>query len=266
MQNILLIFLAFIPAFIHPGQIHAIADDIDITGQWGRIGPAGPVALNFKSDGTVEGDFGNDRTIEIVSEYSIIGDHIIFNDKEGVACPEPGKYKIHSSDYYVAFDLIEDNCAGRLRSTMGFWVRTDFNDLLSKLSDDISNAADPEDFLNRARMYMAIGKSAEARQDFDQYIKHDPSDARVFVNRAGTRFPDDLKGVVKDCNKALALEPDNKNAYFLRGLASYELGHREQACEDFYRAIELGFVILKEAEYEKCAEYWESLLSGSVSP
>ncbi len=225
MQNILLIFLAFIPALIHPGQIHAIPDDIDITGQWVRIGPAGPMALNFKSDGIVEGDFGNDRTIEIVSEYSIKGDHIIFDDKEGAACPEPGKYKIHLSDYYIAFDLIEDNCAGRLRSTMGFWVRPDFNDLLSKLSDDIANAADPEDFLNRA----------------------------------GTRFPDDMQGAVEDCNKALDLEPDNKNAYFLRGLASFELGHKEQACEDFYRAIELGFVILKEAEYEKCAEYWESI-------
>ncbi len=57
---------------------------------------------------------------------------------------------ISLSDYYIVFDLIEDNCAGRLRSTMGFWVRPDFNDLLSKLSDDIANAADPEDLTNRA--------------------------------------------------------------------------------------------------------------------
>ncbi len=259
MQNLIYLLLAFIPGMLYPNQNREITDQMDITGQWVRIGPAGPMALNFKSDGEVEGDFGRDGIVEIVSGYSIKGDHIIFNDKEGAACPEPGKYKIHLSDYYIAFDLIEDNCAGRLRSTMGFWVRPDFNDLLSKLSDDIANAADPEDFLNRARMYMAIGKSAEARQDFDRYIKHDPSDARVFVNRAGTRFPDDMQGAVEDCNKALALEPDNKNAYFLRGLASFELGHKEQACEDFYRAIELGFFILKEAEYEKCAEYWESL-------
>ena len=258
MQNILYLLLALIPAMPYPDQNPAMEDQIDISGQWVRIGPSGPMALNFKSDGMVEGDFGNDKTIEIVSEYSIKGDHIIFNDKKGVACPEPGKYKIHLNDYYIAFDLIEDNCAGRLRSTMGFWVRPDFNDLLSKLSDEIAKAADPEDFLNRARMYMAIGKSAEAKQDFDRYIKHNASDARVFVNRAGTRFPDDMQGAVEDCNQALALDPDNKNAYFLRGLASYELGHKEQACEDFYRAIELGFEILKEAENEKCAKYWES--------
>ena len=259
MQNILYLLLAFIPGLIYAVQNPAIADPIDISGQWVRIGPAGPIALNFKSDGMVEGDFGNDGSIEIVSGYSIKGDFIIFKDKEGAACAEPGKYEIHLNEYYIAFDLIEDNCAGRLRSTMGFWVRPDFNELLSKLSDEIDKTADAEDFLNRARMFMAIGKSMEAQQDFDQYIKQNPSDARVFVNRAGTRFPGDMEGVVEDCNKALALEPDNKNAYFLRGLASYELGHKEQACVDFYRAIELGFDILKQAEYEKCAEYWKSI-------
>jgi tetratricopeptide (TPR) repeat protein len=259
MQNIIYLLLAFIPGMLYPVQNPIMTEPLDIGGQWVRIGPAGPIALNFKANGEVEGDFGNDKTIEIVSEYSIKGDHIIFNDKEGAACPEPGKYKIHVSEYYLAFDLIGDNCAGRLRSTMGFWVRPDFNDLLIKLSDEIDTAGNPEDFLNRARMHMAIGKSEEAGQDFDRYIKHDPSDARVFVNRAGTRFPVDMQGAVEDCNKALALEPDNKNAYFLRGLASYELGHKEQACKDFYRAIELGFLILKDAEYENCAEFWESL-------
>jgi tetratricopeptide (TPR) repeat protein len=259
MQNIIYVILALIAGTNFPAQHSAQADREELTGQWIRIGPAGPIALNFRSDGMVEGDFGNDGTIEIVTEYSTEGNHIIFVDKEGVACPEPGKYKFHINDYYIAFDLIADNCAGRLRSTMGFWVRPDFNDLLTELSDKIVKSSDLENYLNRARIHMAIGNSAEARQDFDKYIAHDSSDARVFVNRAGTRFPDDMEGTIEDCNRALALEPDNKNAYFLRGLASYELGHKEQACRDFYRAIELGFAILKEAEYEKCAEYWESI-------
>ena len=255
----LFLFLAFISVIIHPGHKPAMTDDIDVTGQWVRIGPMGPVALTFRIDGMVEGDFGNDQSIEITSEYKVEGDQLVFNDKEGVTCPKPGKYRIYASDYYIAFDLIEDNCAGRLRSTMGFWVRPDFNDRLSKLSDEMTGSADPEDYLNRARMYMAIGKLDLARQDFDQYIRHDPSDARVLVNRAGTRMPDDLQGVVDDCDKAIALEHDNRNAYFLRGLALYGLGKKEEACADFYRAIELGFAILKEAEYEKCAAYWESM-------
>ncbi len=67
-----------------------------------------------------------------------------------------------------------------------------------------------------------------------------------------------MKGAVDDCNKAIALEPDNKNAYFLRGLAKYELGEKEQACEDFSRAIELGFSILRIAEEQRCAEFWKN--------
>ena len=106
MQSIIYLFLAFIPGLIYAVQNPAMTDRLEITGQWVRIGPAGPITLNFKSDGMVEGDFGNDGNIEIVSGYSMKGDHIIFKDKEGAACPEPGKYEIHLNEYYIAFDLI----------------------------------------------------------------------------------------------------------------------------------------------------------------
>ncbi|MFC2098695.1 tetratricopeptide repeat protein [Bacteroidota bacterium] len=219
----------------------------------------GPISLNFKS-GSVEGDLGNDKSIDIVSDYTIEKDRIKFTDKTGVTCPEPGIYQVHITDHYISFDLLEDNCGGRVKSTMGFWVRPEFQDIIAKLSEELSTVADPETYLNRARMYMATGKSYEARQDFDKYIEQDQSDARVFINRAGTRFPSDMQGVVEDCNTAIALDPASKNAYFLRGLALYELGEKEKACKDFYEAINLGFTILKEAEKAKCSEYWESIL------
>ena len=251
--------MAAVVLLIHFGNGMVRAGDTDITGSWVRIGHMGTISLEFKADGLVEGDLGNDQTVDIVSNYSIHGDEISFVDREGAACPEPGRYQIYTSDYYISFDLIEDNCAGRLRSTMGFWVRPDFKNRLKGLSEKIAAKAEPEDYLNRGRMYMAIGKPDLAEKDFDVYIKHNPSDARVFVNRAGTRMPQNLEGVVSDCNQALELEPDNKNAYFLRGLAYYGLGKKEEACRDFYRAIELGFEILKEAEYDKCAEFWKSI-------
>jgi tetratricopeptide (TPR) repeat protein len=259
MPNLFTFLLIAVFPLVPPGRQAGNSDDPDIKGEWVRIGPAGPIALHFKTNGLVEGDFGNDQTIEIISAYSIQGDQITFTDREGVTCPDAGIYKIYLTDYYMAFDLIEDPCAGRLRSTMGFWVRPDFNDLLIKISGEIEASADPEDYLNRARMLMAIGEADRARQDFDRYIKHDSTDARVYVNRAGARMPGDLQGVVDDCNRAISLEPVNKNAYFLRGLALYGLGKKEQACEDFYRAIELGFTVLKEAEYDKCSTYWKSM-------
>jgi hypothetical protein len=35
------------------------------------------------------------------------------------------------------------------------------------------------------------------------------------------------------------------------------LGEKEQACEDFSKAIELGFSVLRVAEQEICFDYWK---------
>jgi tetratricopeptide (TPR) repeat protein len=183
---------------------------------------------------------------------------ITFNDKEGEACPGKGVYKIKNSEYYIAFDLIDDSCGGRIKSTMGYWTRPNFEEFINKLSNQIGESGEPENYLNRARIYLALGRSQEARNDLDVYLKMDSLDAGVYLNRAGTRFPlGDLTGVIDDCNKVIELDPENKNAYFLRGLALYDLGNDEEACNDFSKAIELGFDILKVAESEKCAEYWQ---------
>jgi tetratricopeptide (TPR) repeat protein len=273
MRNSIILLAVLLIGSVIPYQSRAMkdpaltADNDDIAGQWIRYGPSGPISLEFKSNGMVEGDFGMDNSIEIISAYIIENGIIRIEDKEGVACPEAGEYKMEINDYYLALDLVEDNCGGRVRATMGFWVRPGFEELISKLSSCIQGSgeagtstgiSDPGVYLNRARMYMAVGKSSEAKQDLDQYIAHDSSNARVYVNRAGTRFPADLQGVIHDCNKALELDPESKNAFFLRGLAAYSLGDHKQACEDFYNAIELGFTVLKDAEREKCSEYWES--------
>jgi hypothetical protein len=259
MKYAIFFLLATMPNLNLTGQDTSPEEDPDITGKWVRISPAGPIAITFKTDGILEGDFGNDQSVEITSAYSIEGGHITFFDREGVACPEKGTYAIDLTDHYLALDLVEDNCAGRVRSTMGFWVRPDFKDLLAALSGQMEGSADPGDYLNRARMYLAVGRSEQARQDLDRYLEHHPEDARALVNRAGTRMPTDLQGVMEDCNNAIELDPDHKNAYFLRGLALYGLGKKEAACADFHRAVELGFTVLKEAEYDKCSEYWESV-------
>jgi len=230
--------------------------DNSIFGQWVRIGHTGPISLDFKENGIVEGDFGNDQTIEIFSKYKIKNDTINFRDEEGQMCQGNGSYTIYKNEYYLAFDLVDDNCNGRIKTIMGFWTRSNFNELLKELDKKISDSTSTDLYLNRARLFMAIGNSQKAKSNFDIYLGSDTTNARVYVNRAGTRFPNDMKGVVMDCNKAIKLDPVNKNAYFLRGLALYQLGEKKQACEDFSKAIELGFSILRIAEQEKCAEFW----------
>jgi len=228
-----------------------------LTGTWVRIGHSGPVALHFKNSGLVEGDFGNDGSVDVVAAYKLHGDTVTFTDMEGQMCQGEGLYKMNQTPYYLALDLIEDNCGGRINQIMGFWTKPNFGELIAILDQEISDSPGPESYLNRARMHMALGQPEQAKEDFDAYILHDPSNARVYVNRAGTRFPVDLEGVVDDCDKAIAIDPRLKNAYFLRGLARYELGNKELGCEDFSMAIALGFSVLRIAEQEKCASYWD---------
>ncbi len=187
----------------------------------------------------------------------VVGDTISFRDIKGEICPEAGKYRIFIRDEYVAFDMLEDACGGRIKNTNGYWTRPDYQEKLKALDEKIGDDPDPGFLLTRARIYLSISQSKNAKADLDQYIQQDSTNARAFINRAATCFPKDMEGALADCNKAIGLEPDNKNAWFLRGLALYELGRKEEACADFAIAIELGFDILRIAEQEKCKEFWE---------
>ncbi|WP_372950830.1 tetratricopeptide repeat protein [Mariniphaga sp.] len=229
-----------------------------IEGKWVRLTQSGPVGMEFTEEGTIEVDFGIDGTVDVVSEYEIRNDTIFFTDKKGEMCPEPGIYKLEITDCYAAFDLLDDMCNGRIKMTMGFWTRPDFENFLGELSEKIEVSDNPELYLKRARIALALGKSQEAKSDLDIYLQQKPNDAKALINRAGTRFPHEMEGALHDCSKAIELEPENKNAWFLGGLANWELGFKEEACNDFSRAIELGFSILKIAEEQRCSEYWET--------
>ena len=228
-------------------------------GTWLKMGPQGPTSLTFSSDGTVSCDFGMDQSIEIISAYTLNDSIISFNDIQGVICPGIGEYFIKETGYYLGLDLKNDSCAGRVKATMGYWVRPEFEQDLKTISEEIGRSADPDWYLTRARIFLATGKSREAREDLDRYILTDTLNARAYLNRAATGFPGNPRDVIPDCNRVIELEPGNKNAYFLRGLALYQLGREEEACDDFYRAIELGFQVLKEAEHERCKEFWKAI-------
>ena len=230
--------------------------DTTVIGVWKRMSPNGPIKMTFTENGQVETDLGSDGIVEFVSTYKKVNDTIEFNDPKAKTCFEPGKYKIYHNGYTLSFDLVDDMCNNRIKSTMGFWVPVNHKKVMKNLSKSIKKTNDINEVLNRGRMYLSLGKSYEAKRDFDFYLKKDSLDPRVYINRAASRFPNGLRGVIEDCDKAIALNSKLKNAFFLRGLAHYSLGERKKACDDFNKSIELGFEILKEAEYNKCKSYW----------
>jgi hypothetical protein len=227
-----------------------------IIGVWKHMSAQGPVKIHFKENGIIETDLGDDNTIDIISNYSIKSDTIEFFDKEGKSCPNKGIYKIYNRGYTVAFDVIDDLCNGRIKATSGFWVRSNHQEQIKQLNLLIEQTDDEKYILHRGRMHLALGQSNIAKNDFDLFIERDSTDAKVYINRAATRFPNDLKGVLFDCTKAIALDSTDKNAYFLRGLAHYALNEKQKGCDDFKKAIDLGFEILQEAEAYKCNDYW----------
>ncbi|MCU4156792.1 hypothetical protein J1N10_12450 [Carboxylicivirga sp. A043] len=234
----------------------AEVNDTTIVGRWKRISPIGALIVHFKEDGTIETDFGADATVDLISTYTLLSDTIVINDQEGKACPDAGIYKINNQGYTLSFDLQDDLCNNRIKAMSGYWVRLNYLEQIKALSSHIDKTKKLNDILHRGRMYLALGEAKLARNDFDTYLKRDSSLAKVFVNRASTRFPHGLHAVVVDCSKAIALDATDKYAFFLRGLAYYGLGEKQKGCDDFRTAIDLGFEILEEAEAYKCKGYW----------
>jgi len=231
-------------------------NDSTLIGIWKHMSPNGPVKINFKENGVVETDLGDNNSIDIISSYIVKGDTIEFFDKEGKSCPNIGIYKVSNRGYTVTFDVLDDLCNGRIKSTIGFWVRPNHKQQIGQLNQLIRETNDLKFILHRGRMYLALRNYKLAKKDFDTYIKRDSLNPKVFIHRAATRFPFGFKGIVYDCNKAIALDSTDKYAYFLRGLAFYGLNEKQKGCDDFQKAIDLGFEILKEAEYNKCKTYW----------
>ena len=239
-------------------QVPIIDSNHLILGNWIRNSHSGFIQFNLKNNGSIHLDFGNDKT-EIISSFELNNDTIIVKDIKGAKCQGQGVYKIYLNQYYVAFDLIKDNCSDRIKAMMGFWTRPGYQEMVNEITKKLANSSEPKLNLSRARIYLAVGKVKKAQFDLDIYIDSDTTDARAYINRAATKFPYDFKGIISDCNKAIAIDPQNKNAYFLRGLAKYEMGEEENACADFHKAIQLGFSILKTAEREKCIKVWKKL-------
>ncbi len=257
--SIMLVLISFSAWPQSKNQVTGILRSLDlpIEGKWVRIGHDGPLSLEFTEGGIVLVDLGDDQAVDIRATYTISGDTISFVDIGGQTCPEAGIYRLYESHFHIAFDVLDDMCGGRIKATAGFWTRPDYQSALDTLAQLIGLSGNPKDYVERARVYLALGESAKARSDLNVYIEFDTTNARVFMNRAATNFPFALDAVINDCTKALTINPGLKNAYFMRGLALYETGHHQKACKDFERAIELGFTILREAEEKRCSEYWD---------
>ncbi len=90
--------------------------------------------------------------------------------------------------------------------------------------------------------------------DFTEAIKIDNS-AYSYNNRGFVKYllGDNLAAKI-DCEKSIEMNPDNSWAYHYLGLIYYELGRKEDACELFMKAVNLGKEDAMLDFREKCTE------------
>ena len=89
-------------------------------------------------------------------------------------------------------------------------------------------------------MYDDLGQYEKAILDYNKAIEINPHDKEAYVNR-GANYSDlgQYEKAILDYNKALELDPEYADAYVNRGVAYFELKDFDKSLEDLSKAIKL---------------------------
>lgn len=94
---------------------------------------------------------------------------------------------------------------------------------------------------NKGTCYFSLGDYLKAILEFDNAIEVDWTYAFAYNNRGYAMHKLEFHiEALKDFNDAITLEPEYGVAYFNRGICNLELMNKENTCEDWNRASELG--------------------------
>ncbi len=87
----------------------------------------------------------------------------------------------------------------------------------------------------------ARGEFAAAITNYNQALKLQPDDAKIYYKRALVHYEiGDYEQAIEDYNQAIKINFNDAKAYSKRGLARYQLGDYEAAIEDYNQAIRIN--------------------------
>ena len=89
---------------------------------------------------------------------------------------------------------------------------------------------------------------------FDEAILISPNEATYYDNRAFAKDGKmDFIGAIDDYSQSISLYPSDPHIYYLRGAAKINVNNKNDACNDFKKAVEMGSEEAKESLKEHCA-------------
>lgn len=111
---------------------------------------------------------------------------------------------------------------------------------LNDLNTAVSIDADANNLNQRGVILRAMGKPAEAIEDYTRAIEDDPENDQAWLNR-GNAYLDigRRQQALNDLNKAVDLNPRSAKAWTNRGVAFAQMGQWQQAMDNFANAQEL---------------------------
>jgi tetratricopeptide (TPR) repeat protein len=98
------------------------------------------------------------------------------------------------------------------------------------------------DLFQRAVAKMSMQQYEPALADFGRVLQLQPNEANAHVNVG--RIYTDMNRVdlaMEHVNRALQINPEHPDAYFMRGILSFRMGQRAAAAADFTKAHSLGY-------------------------
>ena len=143
---------------------------------------------------------------------------------------------VYYSETIQFFDDYEDEITEYIKNEIGSQVLTETFDenegVLNGYKNDIAWT-----FIE----LIATEKVEEEEGESNTPVKEKEFSSEVYKNSGKYKYKNgDIKGAIKDFDKAIEIEPDYVNAYFNRGVARYASEDLKGACEDWKKAAELG--------------------------
>ena len=200
------------------------------------LGMAGGAVLN--SQGQLVGIHGQGETDRKMSEQQ--GVAVMTGSNQAVPIAYYNKYaKVDAVDGSAEQGATADEYLAKAKALLGEKGRE--QEVIKLAEQVLAIRQNAEAYLYRAEARFALGDKQGALADCNKALAIDPQDSIAYNNRGNTRSAlGDMQGAISDYNKALAISPNYAYAYNNRGLAKDNLGNRQGAIADYSRALLLN--------------------------